>query len=300
MMLGVYVNTLKPRLSIGMPVYNGERYLEKALNSILCQTFTDFELIISDNASTDRTSEICQAYAAKDARVRYHRNVTNIGAMQNWYLTFEMSSGEFFLGAAHDDIFHPMFVERCIETLNNHPEAVVCYTRTKVIDEEGNYVGNFVVDINTSSAISHVRFYNVIAVDYLCIQLLGVFRSSAFRSTRQFLGYKGCDRNVLAEFSLLGPILEVPEYLFYHRLHPEALGAAMNSDRSLNDLKLRDPGIDWNVRFPTLIRFANYFASIHRIETSILSRFLCDIQLFRIILEKAISRITSNRKLSQG
>jgi glycosyltransferase involved in cell wall biosynthesis len=289
----------KARLSIGLPVYNGAAYLKQVLDSILEQTYSNFELIISDNASTDATQQICEAYVSRDPRVRYLRNPENIGAMQNWYRTFHLSTGEFFLGAAHDDVFHPMFVQRCIEALDNHPEAVVCYTRTKIIDEEGNHVRNFVVDIDTTSAKSHLRLYNVITVDYLCIQLLGVFRSSAFRSTRHFVGYKGCDRNVLAEFSLLGLILEVPEYLFYHRLYPQALGAAMNSNRPVNELRLLDPGIDWNVRFPTFIRFVNYFASVQRIETNFWPRILCTIQLVRIIVEKTIFRIIPNRRMRQ-
>src|SRR5262245_17750978 len=99
-----------PTVSVGVPVYNGERYLDKALSSILRQDFEDFELIISDNASTDGTAEICKAYADKDRRIRYHRNTSNIGAAPNYNQTFEMARGEYFKWCAHDDICYPTFL----------------------------------------------------------------------------------------------------------------------------------------------------------------------------------------------
>jgi glycosyltransferase involved in cell wall biosynthesis len=293
------VSTQPPRLSIGLPVFNGEQYLAKALDSLLGQTFTDFELVISDNASTDATRQICEEYAARDARIRYHRNQKNIGAMQNWYHSFQLSRGEYFLGAAHDDVFHFDFVRRCIEELDANPEAVVCYTWTKVIDEDGHIVKDFVVPIDTTSLKPHIRLYNVISIDYLCIQLLGVMRSTAFGATKPFAGYYGCDRNALAELSILGPILEVPEFLFYHRLHPQALGAAKNSGRSHRDLQILDPGIDWNARFPTLTRFINYFRSNHRLVSGFRDRLLCDISLVRIVFEKTILRIVSGSSASR-
>ena len=112
-----------PRLSIGLPVFNGERHLKEAVDSLLSQTFSDFELIICDNASTDRTPEICQAYASKDDRIRYYRNSENIGAVQNWYRTFELSSGAYFAGAAHDDVYHPEFMNKCIAIMDENPRS---------------------------------------------------------------------------------------------------------------------------------------------------------------------------------
>lgn len=283
----------KPRLSIGLPVYNGEKYLAEAIHSILGQTLSDFELIICDNASTDNTQDICQAYSERDGRIRYFRNQENIGAMQNWYRTFQLSSGEYFLGAAHDDVFHPDFAEQCLSVLDQSPEVVVCFTKTKIIDEHGNFVRNFEGEADLTSNRSYVRLYNALSTDLLCIQLLGVIRSGAFRRTREYSGYYGCDRNVLAELSLLGVIHEVPEYLFYHRLYPEALGAARNSGRTLKELQLLDPGIKWDARFPTLTRFINYFASIRRLVADMNDRIHCYRQLVRIILEKSLSRIAS-------
>src|SRR5207244_10480282 len=107
-----------PRVSIGVPVYNGERYIAETLDSLLAQTFEDFELIISDNASHDRTEGICRAYAAKDSRIRYVRNSTNLGAARNYRLAVELSSGEYFRWANCDDLFAPTSLSRCVEVLD--------------------------------------------------------------------------------------------------------------------------------------------------------------------------------------
>jgi glycosyltransferase involved in cell wall biosynthesis len=118
-----------PKVSIGMPVYNGENFIVESLDALFAQTFTDFELIICDNASTDRTGEICREYAARDARIRYCRNETNIGASANYNLTFELARGDYFKWAAHDDICAPTYVERCVEALDRDPGVALAYRR---------------------------------------------------------------------------------------------------------------------------------------------------------------------------
>ena len=92
-----------PRISIGMPVYNGEQFLAGALDSVLTQDFEDFELIISDNASEDGTQKICLDYAARDRRIRYYRNEMNIGGSRNHSRVFELSAAEYFKWAHYDD-----------------------------------------------------------------------------------------------------------------------------------------------------------------------------------------------------
>ena len=119
----VEVTTRTPRVTIGLPVYNGEDFLESALDTLLAQTYTDFELVIADNASTDRTGEICRR-AARDARVRYHRNDENVGAMRNFNRVFELARGEYFMWAAHDDAHEPDYLRRCVS-----PSAAGAMTR---------------------------------------------------------------------------------------------------------------------------------------------------------------------------
>jgi glycosyltransferase involved in cell wall biosynthesis len=285
---------ITPRLSIGLPVFNGEDYLEKALNSLINQTFTDFELIISDNASTDRTREICEAYVAKDPRVRYYRNSVNIGATQNWYRVFELSTGEYFASVAHDDVYDPDYMRKCIKVLDQDPSVVVCHSKTTAIDADGNYIGNFEVEVDTTSDKPHVRLYNIIAIDYLCIQLYGAMRSKTLAATRVFSGYYGCDRNTLIELCLMGKIQEVPEYLFFHRLYDDALGAAMNSGKSVDELLLLDPGMDWQNHSYTRITYFTYFSSVSRIVKSPIEQVKCYWQLGRIIFQKGFKRIAQS------
>ena len=285
------MNELTPLVSIGLPVFNGAQYLAEVLDSLLGQTYTNFELIISDNASTDETQEICQAYAAKDPRVCYYRNRENIGAVQNWYRTFDLSRGEYFTSAGHDDRYAPEFLSACVAVLDRNPDVVLCYTRTKIIDEDGNVVRNFEVEIDTTSPKPHVRLYNVIGIDYLCIQLFGLVRASAFGKADVYVGYYGCDRNTLAELALMGQIYEIPDYLFFHRFHAKALGAARRSGRTLQELLAWDPGTNWRLRFPTLHRFWNYLAAISKTPLPPSERLLCYVQLVRLVVEKSLHRI---------
>jgi len=124
----------KPFVSIGLPVYNGEDYLEEALESIAAQTYRNYEVIISDNASTDRTADICESYAARDPRIRYVRNPVNIGGDRNYYRCVELSRGQYFLGAAHDDRFHPEYLERVLAVLEADPEVVFGHSRAHQIN----------------------------------------------------------------------------------------------------------------------------------------------------------------------
>jgi glycosyltransferase involved in cell wall biosynthesis len=110
-----------PQVSVGLPVYNGERFVADALASILAQTWQDLEVIVCDNASTDRTREICEAFAARDPRVRYYRNERNLGASPNWNRAFELSRGELFKWAAHDDVLCPTYIERAVAALMRSP-----------------------------------------------------------------------------------------------------------------------------------------------------------------------------------
>ena len=129
--------SVQPSVSIGLPVFNAEHYLERSLGSILAQTHRNFELIISDNASNDATEAICRRHAALDARIRYHRNPRNQGATFNFRQVVALSSGEYFLWAAHDDMFAPKYVERCIAVLEQNRDVVLCYSKSIEIDEQG-------------------------------------------------------------------------------------------------------------------------------------------------------------------
>jgi len=113
-----------PKVSIGMPVYNGGECIRKALDSLLTQTFTDFELIISDNASTDETEAICREYMKKDSRIRYVRQVENRGAGANFQFVLDEAQCEYFMWAAHDDIRSPNFLSVNLDFLCRNPDFV--------------------------------------------------------------------------------------------------------------------------------------------------------------------------------
>ena len=124
-------------VSIGIPVYNGEEYLAETLKSGLAQSVDDFEIVVSDNASTDRTSEICRSYQAKDPRIRYYRNDQNIGGALNFNRVFELSRAPLFHCGACDDLYEPLFLERCVDALDRDAGVVLSHARTKMIGEKG-------------------------------------------------------------------------------------------------------------------------------------------------------------------
>jgi len=217
------VNTLttrvKPRVSIGLPVYNGGNFLEDALNSILRQTYTDFEVIISDNASTDRTEEISREFAMRDSRIRYVRNEENLGPARNYNNVFSLSEGEFFKWAAHDDTYAPEFLEKCVEVLERDPGVVLCYARTSFIDKNGKVLGTYDEKLRSDSSEPDVRFGDLI-MNLKCFEIFGVIRSNALRRTPLHGSFGHADGVLLARLGLMGRFHEIPEYLFFNRDHP--------------------------------------------------------------------------------
>lgn len=210
-----------PRVSIGLPVFNGERFLSDAIGSILAQTYTDFELIISDNASTDRTEAICRDYAASDSRIRYDRTDHNVGAAANFNRTFLLASGEYFKWAAHDDMLAPEYLERCVAALDAHPNAVLCQTLVGQIGERGELLAIFESGApNADSPRPSARFGGSILADHHAFDVFGVIRAEALAKTPLHLPYAGSDKVLLAELALGRPFTYVREPLFIHRDHP--------------------------------------------------------------------------------
>jgi len=210
-----------PRLSIGLPVYNGENFLREALDSILAQSFTDFELIVADNASTDGTQQICEAHAARDHRIRYYRNRANIGAAKNFNRVFALSSGEYFKWAAHDDILAPDFLLKCIQVLDSDPGVVLCYARTKIIDAGGQFLYNDNARLEVESAKPQHRFHDLVVRRHSCFAIFGVMRSEVLKRTPLIGAYTASDRILLGGIALYGRFHEIPEYLFCNRNHAQ-------------------------------------------------------------------------------
>jgi glycosyltransferase involved in cell wall biosynthesis len=210
-----------PLVSIGMPVYNGERFLRQALESILVQDYGNFELIISDNASTDTTGKICQSYADRDARIRYVRNETNLGASPNHKRVFEMARGEYFKWAAHDDECLPTLLSRCMSVFGEAPQSVVLvYPQSTVIDEEGRVMEEYRVSIEAKASRPHRRLARVLRYVMLGTPLYGVMCSGALKQTRLIDAFFSSDYVLFAELAMLGEIWELPEPLLRKRFHP--------------------------------------------------------------------------------
>ena len=214
----------KPCVSIGFPVFNGENYIRQAIDSILAQTYEDFELVISDNASTDKTQQICREYAKRDCRISYHRSERNFGATWNFNRVFKLTSGVYFKWAAHDDVLGPAFLQKCVNVLDNDPNVVLCHSKTGRIDEHGTLVGNY-DDMKLdriNSMKPQERFADLMSGRNSCWVIFGVMRADSLRKTPLHGDYIGADRNLLAEIGLMGKIYEIPEYLFFRRSHVNA------------------------------------------------------------------------------
>jgi glycosyltransferase involved in cell wall biosynthesis len=208
-----------PLLSIRLFVYNGEAFIRDALDSLLSQTFRDFELIISDNASTDSTGEICESYAACNSRIRYHRNEKNMGAGWNIRSVFSLATGKYFKWAACDDICAPEFLERCINALERDPSIVLAHSRTRVIDEHGHFLENYNWPMQTDSPAAVTRFREMLLNDQMCYQIFGVIRRDALLRLPPQGSYVNSDGVLLARLSFEGRFWEDPEYLFTSRRH---------------------------------------------------------------------------------
>jgi glycosyltransferase involved in cell wall biosynthesis len=201
-------------VSIGMPVYNEERYIEQALQSLLSQSVEDFELIISDNASTDRTGEICLAYAAKDPRVRYYRMETNLGSIANFSRAFQLSNAPYFFWASGHDIRHETFIARCVEILEQDTSVVLCYSGARWLEPDGR-LGDVMSGHVETRGMSQVSCFRTVmwSLGGFNYPINGIMRSDALKRTSLIRNTIGPDVLLLHELALLGTFAEVPEPL---------------------------------------------------------------------------------------
>lgn len=208
-----------PLLSIGLFVYNGESFIRKALDSLVGQTFRDFELIISDNASTDRTAEICLEYAARDPRIQFFQAQKNMGAGWNVRRVYFLAQGKYFKWAACDDVCEPTFLEQCVAALERDPEVVVAHSKTRVVDEQGRFLEDYEWPLATDSPRPLTRFRDLLLNDHMCYQIFGVMRMEALKKLPPQGSYVNSDGVLLAQMGLLGKFFEAPERLFISTRH---------------------------------------------------------------------------------
>jgi len=264
-----------PKVSIGVPVFNGEKFLPRALECLLRQDYEDFELIVSDNASTDATETICREFAAKDSRIRYYRNETNIGLSRNYNRVFSLARGEFFKWMSHDDECHPSLLRRCLETFEQtSPATVLVFARTEIIDENGMVKHLSPDNISCSSQKPFKRLVRVLWSSSFGHSLWGLIRSDALRQTR-LMGVIEADHVLLGELALLGQLVEIPEVLYRLRRHPKCAIEINPSARAL--LAFHDPErANDRIYLPHWERvYLEYFKSIRHIHLSPNERWIC-------------------------
>lgn len=269
------MQTRQPKVSIGLPVYNGEKYLANAVGSLLKQDFEDFELVISDNASTDNTEAMCREFTAKDRRIRYHRNETNIGATGNYNRVFQLSHGEFFRWASHDDECHPSHVRRCLEAYKDAPPStVLVFTRAEIIDEQGRVKHLSPDSVGCSSPSAVKRLSHVLWSSSYAHSLWGVIKSDALRKTR-LMGCLEADHVLLGELALMGPLIEIPEALYRMRRHERCATEINKSARAL--LTWHDPKrANERIWLPHWERvYIEYLKGIAHVPLSTSDRLLC-------------------------
>lgn len=211
-------------VSIGVPVYNGARYLRETLDSLLAQTYANYEIIISDNASDDETESICREFALRDSRVRYYRAEENKGPFWNFVRVYELGRGEYFLWNSHDDLRDPRCLSLCVEAFQRNPDAVMCCMGTTIIDEEGREYTDDPLYNELYYRIDHPTGATVyerlrgIARSRICVDFYALFKTAIIPSTR-FGKIKmwGIDTVFTAEVCMRGNVIAVPEKLFYYR-----------------------------------------------------------------------------------
>jgi glycosyltransferase involved in cell wall biosynthesis len=240
-----------PRVAVGIPVFNGEDYLPQAIESILAQTFTDFDLLISDNASTDATEEICRRYARLDGRVRFVRQPRNIGAARNFNWLVENSGDtDFFKWAAHDDFLAPGFLAACVAALDVDPSVVVAMPATVLVDEHGSPLpfspdrGGMIDssgmcwpamperNSDVASVDPVARFVAIVMHTNLNVECFGLIRRSALRRISPLGNFLASDKIQLVELSQRGRFWQGSDPLFFRRCHARQFSvAAMADDR---------------------------------------------------------------------
>jgi glycosyltransferase involved in cell wall biosynthesis len=263
-----------PRLTIGLPVYNGEKYVAESLEALLGQSFTDFELIISDNASTDSTGDICRRFEKQDSRVRYFLQPQNIGLAPNHNFVVEQTRSELFKWASNDDLYARDLLERCIDALDKYPDVVLAHSWTARVDESGAVTKAYKYPLNTAAPRAPERFRSLL-FDSGGDDDYGVIRTDVLRQTAMKESYHHADRTIITELGLYGRFYQVPDWLYFRREHPGQSGAVSMRRRCA----IMDPRRADRLRHPAVRLYGEYvwayISAIRRAPLSVADRRDC-------------------------
>jgi glycosyltransferase involved in cell wall biosynthesis len=220
-------------------VYNGEDYLEETLKLLLAQTYGDFEIIVSDNCSTDRTPDLVRDCAANDSRILYTRTDHNLGATPNFNRAFLLSRSPYFTWKAHDDRPQPTYLAKCVEVLDRDPDVVLSHTASIPINDRGEplrfdmnkgcYIyepGEYEVPpdrVHIAEGLDPIkRFSELLDEDYFGMHIYGVVRREPFARTGVYPHYFPCERCLLSKLALQGRFSTLEEPLFARRIHAKS------------------------------------------------------------------------------
>lgn len=213
---------VRAQLAVGLPVRNGEAYLEHALSGLTASDVDGLVVVVNDNASTDRTSEIARDIAARDPRVRYRRHDHNLGANANFNDVFRACRSTYFKWAAVDDVCSPGLLTACQDRLRSDPGLVLAHGFPRLIDETGAVLAAEVEQGPRATADDPVdRFRDVLLEEVWCTPVFGVFRSEALLRSGLLRPFYGADKVLLAEVALLGRFARLEDVTFYRRCHDD-------------------------------------------------------------------------------
>ena len=272
-----------PPLTIGLPVYNGEDYLEQSVDALLGQTFGDFELILLSNASTDGTDDICRRYEREDERVRFLRQAVNVGAAPNHNDVFALARAPLFKWASGDDLYARDLLERCMQLMQDRPDVVLAHSLTAAIDEDNNLIQALPYPLDTDDPRPPHRLESLmfggdampgaVAAD----DFYGVIRSDVLRRMHPLGSFYHSDQTFMAELALMGRFAIVPDWLYFRRHHSARAFKANPSVRSW--CANLDPRRSDALRHPTLRLVGEYawerVALIHRAPISPANKRAC-------------------------
>lgn len=303
-----------PRLSVGLPVYNGETYLDQSIEALLGQSYEDFELIISDNASTDRTPDICRHFAKQDPRIRYIRQPRNIGLSPNHNFVVQQSRGEYFKWAAADDLYGRDLLKSCVDALDADQGVVLAHAFEAAVDDAGTVTQARDYPLATDSTRAPDRFRAIlfgssglfesadpavrglVRVDSEGIlrfcDIYGVIRTAVLR-TMPLGSYHHSDRIVICALALHGRFHTTPDWLYFRR---DTADRTYNKSSTLRDrCEVNDPARTNRLLHPTARLVAEYLwgyvDAIQHAPLSAADRRDCYRYLTRWMLDRVTSKV---------
>jgi glycosyltransferase involved in cell wall biosynthesis len=284
-----------PLVSIGIPVFNGDAFIRDSIESILSQTFTDLELIISDNGSTDRTAEICLGYADKDRRVRFHRNERNIGATKNFRRVFELARGKYFKWQCYDDMCSSNFLSETLARLESDKSLVLAYPFTVLIREDGRQVLSHDC---WRMLLNQERAWNRFAFRLKHFRgpttaIYGLIRTEVLAKTRLIDAFSHSDQVLIMELALQGRFDIAPRATHFYRHHRKQSLKANRLPRERMlwfDTAYRGTPPDEHLKL-----YREMFVSVWRAPVEQGEKLLCSALLLRPFLRRYLEMATGGQ-----